>query len=78
MTVTEPSTFPPKRFQNLYIKRVKGIALQMFQLQIKYNKTGNWENTVFLPMEKMKALDIMAMHNKLWSKDHCYRLIPAV
>ena len=48
----------------------------MFQLQIKYNKTGNWENTVFLPMTKMKALDVMATHNILWSKEHCYRIIP--
>ncbi len=48
----------------------------MFQLQIKYGKIGNWENTVFLPMTQMRALDIMAMHNKLWSKEHCYRITP--
>ena len=48
----------------------------MFQLQILYGKQGNWENTVFLPMNKMKALEIMAMHNQLWSKNHCYRIIP--
>jgi len=48
----------------------------MYQLQILFGKQGNWENTVFLPMEKMRALDIMAMHNKLWSNDHCYRIIP--
>ena len=48
----------------------------MFQLQIKYNKIGNWENTVFLPMTQMRALDIMAMHNQLWSTEHCYRITP--
>ena len=46
----------------------------MYQLQILFHKQGNWENTVFLPMDKMKALDIMAMHNKLWSDVHCYRI----
>ena len=48
----------------------------MYQLQILFGKQGNWENTVFLPMDKMTALNVMAMHNQLWSKEHCYRIIP--
>ena len=51
------------------------LSFFMYQLQILFNKKGEWENTVFLPMDLMRALDIMAMHNKLWSKDHCYRII---
>ena len=47
----------------------------MYQLQILFNKKGDWENTVFLPMDKMRALNIMAMHNKLYSEQHCYRII---
>jgi len=46
----------------------------MFQLQILYKKQGDWENTVFLPMPLMTALDVMATHNILWSKEHCYRI----
>ena len=46
----------------------------MYQLQILFHKQGNWENTVFLPMDYMRALDIMAMHNQLWSHIHCYRI----
>ena len=57
------------------VKESKEHTNPMFQLQILFNKKGEWENTVFLPMDKMKALDVMAMHNKLWSKDHCYRII---
>ena len=46
----------------------------MYQIQMKYNKTGEWENTVFLPMTQMRALDIMAMLNQLYSTEHCYRI----
>ena len=48
----------------------------MFRIQMKFNKTGDWENTVFLPMDYMRALDIMAMLNQLYSTEHVYRIIP--
>lgn len=47
----------------------------LYQLQIQYEKRGEWENTVFLPMPLMPVLDIMATHNILWSKEHCYRIV---
>ena len=47
----------------------------MYQLQILFHKQGNWENTVYQPMDKMKALNVMAHYNKLWSNVHCYRLV---
>ena len=47
----------------------------LYQLQIQYEKQGDWENTVFLPMPLMRALDVMATHNILWSKEHGYRLV---
>ena len=47
----------------------------LYQLQIQYEKQGDWENTVFLPMPLMRALDVMAPHNILWSKEHGYRLV---
>ena len=49
----------------------------MYQIQMKFHKTGDWENTVFLPMEFMKALDIQAMLNQLYSHEHCYRIVEA-
>jgi len=84
--VGEVSTIPAQTPKIVYLIGVEGTAPRhtlnplksslMYQLQILFGKQGNWENTVFLPMEKMRALDIMAMHNKLWSNDHCYRIIP--
>ena len=46
----------------------------MYRVQMKFNKTGDWENTVFLPMDLMRALDIMALLNKCYSHEHCYRI----
>ena len=46
----------------------------MYQLQILFHKQGNWENTVYKPMDKMKALNLMADYNKTWSDVHCYRI----
>ena len=47
----------------------------MFQLQLKWYKQGEWENTVFKPMDKMLALKWLANYNQLWSHIHCYRII---
>jgi len=58
----------------LQLKRTTPEHQPMYQLEILYKKQGDWENTVFLPMPLMTALDVMATHNILWSKEHCYRI----
>ena len=47
----------------------------MYQLQILVKKQGEWENTVYHPMSKMRALNVMATVNRFYSKIHCYRII---
>jgi hypothetical protein len=47
----------------------------MYQLQILFEKQGEWENTVYHPMTLMRALNVMATQNRLYSKNHCYRII---
>ena len=46
----------------------------MYQLQIKFHKVGDWENTVYQPMDLMKVLNLMATYNQMWSDTHCYRI----
>jgi hypothetical protein len=47
----------------------------MYRLQIDWQKQGQWENTVWLPMELMKVLDLMAYYNREYSHEHAYRII---
>ena len=48
----------------------------MYQIQMKFNKTGEWIDTVYGPLPQMMALKIMANFNKTWSEVHVYRIIP--
>ena len=50
-------------------------TFQMYQLQIKFHKVSDWENTVYQPMNLMKCLNLMATYNQMWSDTHCYRII---
>ena len=50
-------------------------TFQMYQLQIKFHKISDWENTVYQPMNLMKCLNLMATYNQMWSDTHCYRII---
>ena len=47
----------------------------MYRLQISWNKTSPWENTVCLPMELMRVLNLMAYYNKEYSHVHAYRIV---
>ncbi len=47
----------------------------MFQLQIKFNKQGEWENTVYRPMDKVGAEFLLNQYNTTFGKSHSYRLV---
>ena len=50
----------------------------MYQIQLQWNKQGEWMDTVYHPMPLMRALDIMADLNQLHSEHHCYRVCRAL
>ena len=48
----------------------------MFQLQIQYNSTEPWENTVYKPMPYDKALQLLNEYRRQWGHVHTYKLVP--
>lgn len=47
----------------------------MFQLQLKFFNQGDWENTVFNPMEFDKAVKLCTYYQTEWQGIHSYRII---
>ena len=47
----------------------------MYQLQLKINKKGNWENTVYQPMELSKVQKILKHSEFFWGDVHDYRIV---
>ena len=48
----------------------------MFQLQLQFHKQGNWENTVYKPVDYAKALYLLKQYSTAWAGVHNYRIIP--
>ena len=49
----------------------------MYQLQILYNKTGNWENSVYQPMEFNRVQALLKSIRSQYGNVHSYRVIPS-
>jgi len=47
----------------------------LFQLQLQFNKKGDWENTVYQPVEYDKAMYLLKEYKKAWQHVHNYRLV---
>lgn len=47
----------------------------MFQLQLKFHNQGDWENTVYKPMEFEKAVKLCIQYQNEWNGIHSYRII---
>ena len=60
---------------DVLLEQVKQRFNSMYQLQILFQKQGDWENTVYHPMTLMRALNVMATKNRLYSTIHCYRIV---
>ena len=48
----------------------------MYQLQLQFHKQGEWENTVFRPVEYAQALKLMNDYEEEWRDVHNYRIVP--
>ena len=48
----------------------------MYQLQILFHKQGDWENTVYQPMELNRVQSILKHCQSVWGNTHSYRITP--
>jgi len=48
----------------------------MYQLQILFHKQGDWENTVYQPMELNRVQSILKHYQSVWGNTHSYRITP--
>ena len=48
----------------------------MYQLQILFYKQGNWENTVYQPMEFNRVQSLLKHYQSTWGNIHSYRIQP--
>ncbi len=49
----------------------------MYQLQLLFFNQGDWENTVYKPMEYQLAQALLKHYRSTWGNTHAYRLILA-
>ena len=47
----------------------------MYQLQLQYFKQGDWENTVFQPMEYQRVQALLKYYRSQWGNTHSYRVV---
>ena len=48
----------------------------MYRLQLQFHKQGEWENTVYQPLDYAKALKLLNEYREEWEGIHNYRIIP--
>ena len=47
----------------------------MYQLQLSWHKQGDWENTVYKPVDYAKALNLLKVYKTEFGHIHNYRII---
>ena len=48
----------------------------MYQLQILFHRQGDWENTVYQPMELNRVQSLLKLKRCTYGNLHNYRIIP--